>query len=69
MTLHEYRTSRLIEAEQYPFYAVVMAAMRQADSLNVSKLRAAFPDAWDELQARYDAPRGILPSDEPSEGT
>ena len=44
-----------------PFYALIMAAMRKADSTNLPKLREAFPDVWLELNARYHAPGGLLP--------
>jgi hypothetical protein len=37
--------------------------MMRADSINVMRLRAAWPDVWDELQARYDAPGAVLDSD------
>jgi hypothetical protein len=46
-----------------PFYALIMAAMTKADTDNLIKLQNAFPDVWVELQARYNAVRGILPSD------
>lgn len=42
------------------FYALVIAAMMRADTMNAAKLRAAFPDLWEETQARYDAPGGVL---------
>jgi hypothetical protein len=34
--------------------------MRKADTTNAAKLRAAFPDVWNEFQARYNAPGGVL---------
>ena len=40
-----------------------MAAMRKADSTNAAILRAAFPDVWADLQARYEAPGGVLDTD------
>ncbi len=46
-----------------PFYALIMAAMTKADTDNLLKLQHAFPDVWVELQARYNAVRGILASD------
>lgn len=58
MTFHEYQVSKELAA--IPFYALVMAAMRRADSTNLPKLQAAFPDVWDELDARYNAPGGLL---------
>jgi hypothetical protein len=37
-----------------------MAAMRQADTDNLEKLQASFPETWDELHRRYNAPGGVL---------
>lgn len=65
MSHHDYRASQLISAERPPFYALIMAAMRQADTLNCRKLASAFPDIWEELQARYDAPGGYLEGETP----
>jgi hypothetical protein len=42
------------------FYPLLMAALRAADSQNVDRIRAAFPDVVAELQARYNAPGGVL---------
>lgn len=63
MSLYDYTAAREIVGLDKPFCAVVMAAMRQADTTNAAKLRAAFPEVWDELQARYDAPGGYLPTE------
>jgi hypothetical protein len=60
VSYHEYVVSKGISQGDRPFYALVMAAMRQADTNNAAKLRAAFPDTWAELDARYNAPGGIL---------
>lgn len=61
MSLHEYQESKkLIE---YPFYALIMGAMRNADSINLMKLQLAFPEVYTELLERYNAPGGVLPSD------
>ena len=60
MGLHEYVISQEISAKDYPFYALIMAAMRQADTMNVSLLRGMFPGTWKELQQRYNAPGGAL---------
>lgn len=46
-----------------PFYALIMAAMRKADSYNAEKLRYVFPEVWVELQERYNAPGGFLRED------
>ena len=63
MTLYDYRMGRQLESEGYPFYAVIMAAMRQADTENAIKLKSVFPTVWKELEERYHAPDGILPRD------
>jgi hypothetical protein len=60
MSFHEYSMSRDIAAQDYPFYALIMAAMRKADANNAERLRKAFQPTWDELHARYNAPGGML---------
>jgi hypothetical protein len=45
------------------FYPLLLAAMRCADTDNATQLRLAFPDVWAELQARYNAPGGVLEGD------
>lgn len=68
MSLHDYHISQRIEREGYPFYALIMAAMRQADSNNLFKLQAGFPEVWDELQRRYVASNEFLPVSIPIKG-
>lgn len=63
MSKHEYDKSREVAAVDAPFNALIMAAMRQADSTNAGILQAIYPAVWDELQARYNAPGGILDTD------
>jgi hypothetical protein len=65
MSLHDYDQSKYIDKMQFPFYAIIMAAMRQADTDNATRLKVAFPAGWVELQARYNAPGGELPGDGP----
>lgn len=60
MSLHEYQESLRISRDDPPFYAIIMAAMRKADTDNAARLRAAFPDTWAELQERYNAPGGLI---------
>ena len=60
MSLYDYEISREITAQDYPFYALIMAAMRQADSDNLTRLGEAFPAIHGELQERYNAPGGLL---------
>ncbi len=67
MSYHEYQVSNEIARYHFPFYALIMAAMRQADTPNTAKLRAMWPEVWTEMDARYHAPGGWLASDRPSE--
>ena len=63
MSIYDYRQSVEVAKKDYPFYALIMAAMRQADSYNIAKLRAAWPDVWLELQDRYHSPGGLRDGD------
>jgi len=60
---YDFQVSREIEARGIPFYGLVMAAMRQADSHAIQKLRASFPETYVEFMARTDAPDGRLDGD------
>jgi hypothetical protein len=64
MSHYDYECSKRIMLDLDPsFFALIMAAMRKADTYNASCLRQVFPTVWDELQERYDAPGGRLPGD------
>lgn len=63
MSLHEYHVSREIARSDPPFYALIMAAMRKADTVNGARLADAFPEIAGEFFARYHAPLGVLPDD------
>lgn len=65
MSLYDYKQSIEIAAKDYSFYALVMAAMRQADSDNILLLESTFPEVYTELKARYHAPGGVLPDEQP----
>lgn len=67
MSLHEYKVSQEIALQDYPFYALVMAVMRQADTDNTELLRQTWPEVWNELHARYHAPGGILQQEKEDE--
>ena len=69
MSWHDYQVSKKIAAECHPFEALIMTAMRQADTANAAKIRAAWPGVAAELQARYDAPGGLLPDEVLATGT
>ena len=59
----DYEASLSIAMKGPPFYGVIMAAMRLADTESLEKLRAAWPAVFEELQARYHAPGGYLPDE------
>lgn len=63
MSLYDYRVSMKIRSLDFPFYALIMAAMRQADSDNAAKLRMLWPEIWAELDMRYNAPAGLSPKE------
>jgi hypothetical protein len=42
------------------FYSLLMATFRFADTDNMEKLKSVFPDIYDELVQRYNAPGGAL---------
>jgi hypothetical protein len=60
MSFWDYHQSKEIVHFGYSFYDLIMAAMRQADSNNIEKLKAAFPEVYRELLVRYRAPGGKL---------
>jgi len=68
MSRQDYERSRAL-ANTESFYALLMAAMRNADSDNERALRTMWPETWNELQARYSAPGGLLPGEHGSEPT
>lgn len=63
MSLYDYRVSQDIRSNGFPFYALIMAAMAQADTENAAKLQFLFPDVWEEVKERYNAPGGMLESE------
>lgn len=41
---YDYIMSQRIDRAGFPFYAIIMAAMRKADDENLQQLQDAFPD-------------------------
>ena len=63
---YDYRQARTeIVPQGYYFHALVIAAIMQADGGNAARLRQAFPELYDETQARYHATGGLLDGEEP----
>jgi hypothetical protein len=68
MGLHEYLMSQEVDRHDYPFYSLVMALVRRADTENLRKLRVAFPETVRETKRRYNAGQGLLREDLPKRG-
>lgn len=64
MSLIDYKVSQQISADDPPFYAIIMAAMRKADTDNLRRLKQAWPHVWEELERRYHSPGGVLPEED-----
>lgn len=58
MSRKDYLDSQKIE--QFSFEAIIMGFMRIADSENLAFLRSKYPEIYQELKARYNAPGGYL---------
>lgn len=63
MSHFDYKVSIEINAKDYPFYALIMAAMRQADTENLFRLKQIFPMTYKELEQRYYSEGGKLEGD------
>ena len=63
MSLYCYRESIKLLDGDHDFEALIMAAMRKADTYNTERLKLMWPEIWEDLQARYNAPGGLLPGD------
>lgn len=61
MSLYDYKESQ--QVGDIGFYALIMAAMRKADDVNLVGLSLMWPEVYTELQERYNAPGGILSTD------
>ena len=69
VSYHEYLAAKELLRFDPPFYALLMAAMHGCDSSNEAKLRAMWPELWDEVFARYHAPGGVLEGETIYEGS
>ena len=63
MSYYDYRCSQQLMRDDPPFYALIMAAMRKADTNNMYMLTRAWPEVAAELAFRYNAPGGLYPSE------
>lgn len=60
MSLYEYEEGLEISANDPSFYALIQAAMRKADTTNLEMLKQCWPETYQELVRRYNAPGGTL---------
>ena len=69
LSTREYKGGQVLLLAAYDcggnaFYSLLEAAMRCADGTNMALLKAHWPDVYADLQARYNAPGGVLDTDE-----
>jgi hypothetical protein len=62
-TVEDYNDSLEMAVHDYSFAALVFALIRKADSNNTEKIRMVWPDLYNELVRRYNAPGGYLPGE------
>jgi len=60
MSWFDYKQSEILSAQGWGFYQLLFAAIREADSDNLSKIRQAWPEVYQEFIDRYNAPGGLL---------
>ena len=63
MSLHEYKAAVELHRSDTPFYSLIMAAAMGADTLNLERLRAAFPGHVSEAFRRWNSAGGLLPGE------
>lgn len=63
MSLYDYRASLKLSEGDPPFAALIMSALRKADTANALKLQLVWPEIYEEFVERYNAPGGVLSTD------
>jgi len=64
MSRNDYEVAKQIESTNPPFMALIMAAIRKADSANASLLQRAWPETVAELNYRYWSAGGLMPGED-----
>lgn len=62
-THEEYQLSSSVTLLDAPFYSLLCALFRQADSDNLALLEDAFPETLHTFKKRVNAPGGLLPGE------
>lgn len=52
-TMDDHKHALELVASDEPFYALIIAAMLQADPVNLQRLKKAFPATFKELETYY----------------
>ena len=66
MTYYEYEVGKKLEKMELPFYGIIQGAMRRAaaeSDENLEMSKGCFPEVWNDLKKRYNAPGGKLEED------
>ena len=61
MSHYAYMESSRISVNDPPFSAIIYAAIRKGDTVNQEKIKAAWPEEYEEFWLRFNAPGGFLP--------
>ncbi len=56
LSKYDYLVTREITLQDYPFYSLIAAAIRQADTDNLELLTVAFPGVVDSFKVWYNTP-------------
>lgn len=69
MSLYDYEVGQRIVTSygDDEFYGLIQACMRLADTDNLEKLKVGWPDVYNELVKRYNAPGGYLEGIDPTD--
>lgn len=59
ITYYDYGLSKRIAMQDYPFYALLAALIRQADEDNLNRLKMVYPETVETFRQRYRNPGGL----------
>lgn len=63
--LHAYEEYRRLREKvgDPPISSLMMLVIRKADTVNTAKIKAMWPELYEEFFQRYNAPGGLLPGE------
>jgi len=62
---YDYTVSQELAAKDVPFYGLLFALIRRADTDNLEKINAEWPEVVAEFKRRYYAPGGLIDDEQP----